>query len=189
MEDGEEQVEQVEQEQPAEQEATPAAEGGDPSGGDGASAVAGGADPMAGYKPLKFKDPMELSFLAPMPHKIVAATVPNFMELRQSWRMGMQKIEMDFMDLLQKMNMEFEAKSTEFDRMSRAMAENHAFLGQWYQDMQTKLNEKNEQIVSERMMWEQCKEEVRRMTKLTGEVIPLNVGGTHHLMTELDILT
>lgn len=27
------------------------------------------------------------------------------------------------------------------------------------------------------------------MTKLTGEVIPLNVGGTHHLMTELDILT
>jgi hypothetical protein len=27
------------------------------------------------------------------------------------------------------------------------------------------------------------------MTNLTGEVIPLNVGGTHHLMTELDVLT
>lgn len=145
MEEGEDQVEQVEQqEQPAEQEATPAAEADNPPAGDAASVADPNADPMAGYKPLKFKDPMELSFLAPMPHQIVAATVPNFMELRQSWRMGMQKIEMDFMDLLQKMNMEFEAKSTEFDRMSRAMAENHAFLGQWYQDMQVKLNEKND---------------------------------------------
>lgn len=87
---------------------------------------------MTGYKPdpvprapLKFHDPMELSFIAPMPNRITSATVPNFMELRQTWRMGIQKIEMDFNELLQKLNMDFEAKSMEFSRIAKQMEDNH----------------------------------------------------------------
>lgn len=96
---------------------------------------------------------------------------------------------MDFNDLLSRLNAEFEAKSADFERYSRQMAENHAFLSNWYGEMQQKLNAKNDQILQERIQWEKAKEEIRKLTKLTGEVIPLNVGGTHHLMTELDVLT
>lgn len=45
-------------------------------------------DAISGYKPLKFKDPMELNFIAPMPFSMSSTSVPNFMELRQSWRLG-----------------------------------------------------------------------------------------------------
>lgn len=53
-------------------------------GGEGGDSV----DPLTGYKPLKFKDPMELSFLAPLPFKFATLTIPNFAELRTTWRMG-----------------------------------------------------------------------------------------------------
>lgn len=57
---------------------------------------------------------------------------------------------MSFSELLARINMEFEAKAMEFERTSRQIGDNHAFLTQWYQDMQRKLNEKNEMILIER---------------------------------------
>jgi hypothetical protein len=58
--------------------------------------------------------------------------------------MGMQQIEMQFGELLARINMEFEAKAMEFERTSRQIGDNHAFLTNWYKEMQTKLNEKND---------------------------------------------
>jgi hypothetical protein len=52
-----------------------------------------------------------------------------------------------------------------------------------------KLNEKNDQILVERMAWETDKDEIKAMINSGGDVIALNVGGTHHLMTEREVLT
>jgi len=43
-------------------------------------------DPTTGYAPLKFKDPMELSFLAPLPYEITLRSIPNINETRSIWR-------------------------------------------------------------------------------------------------------
>lgn len=48
---------------------------------------------------------------------------------------------------------------------------------------------KKEEIVIERRKWEQDKLEISGMVKLAGDVVALNVGGTHHLMTEREVLT
>ena len=42
--------------------------------------------------------------------------------------------------------------------------------------------------MAERDQWERDKAEIRARIKLDGEVVALNVGGTHHMMTERDIL-
>jgi len=55
--------------------------------------------------------------------------------------------------------------------------------------MQMKLNQKNEMILIERKQWESQKDEIKDLVKMDSEVIALNVGGTHHLMTERDVLT
>ena len=54
--------------------------------------------------------------------------------------------------------------------------------------MQKKLNEKHNKIQEERDAWERDKAEIAAMVKLDSEVIALNVGGTHHMMTERDVL-
>ena len=146
-------------------------------------------DPLTGYKPLTFHDPMELSFLAEMPYNITILTMPDLTSIRSTWRGGVTELETIFMQMLSKMNLEFEAKCVEFDRMRDMLAANHAFLLQWYKDMQAKLNEKNAMILLERQKWEMEKSVVKEMVDMESEVIPLNVGGTHHLMTERAVLT
>jgi hypothetical protein len=84
-------------------EATPGAEGAEPGVN-----PEDNADALSEFKPLKFKDPMELSFLAPMPYRIEVATIPNLNDLRSIWRGGMGDLEQSFMTLIQKMNLAFE---------------------------------------------------------------------------------
>lgn len=48
---------------------------------------------------------------------------------------------------------------------------------------------KKDEIVEERRKWEADKQEISGMVKLAGDVVALNVGGTHHMMTERDVLT
>lgn len=146
-------------------------------------------DPLTGYKPLKFHDPMELSFLAEMPYNITHLTMPDLTSIRGTWRGGITELETIFMQMLSKMNLEFEAKCVEFDRMRDMLAANHAFLLQWYKDMQAKLNAKNDMILIERQKWEEEKSVLKGMVDMESDVIPLNVGGTHHLMTERSVLT
>ena len=55
--------------------------------------------------------------------------------------------------------------------------------------MVRKLELKKAEIVEERMKWEADKKEISDMVKLAGDVVALNVGGTHHMMTERDVLT
>ena len=54
--------------------------------------------------------------------------------------------------------------------------------------MQRQLNAKADAIQAERDKWEKEKEEIRAMINLDSEVVSLNVGGTHHLKTERDVL-
>jgi len=55
--------------------------------------------------------------------------------------------------------------------------------------MLAKLEEKHRSILLERASLETDKDAIKAMVNMDGEVIPLNVGGTHHLMTERDVLT
>ena len=86
------------------------------------------------------------------------------------------------------MNVEFDAKAIEFDKIREQLVINYEFLQRFYVDMQRKLNEKNDMIVQEREIWEREKQEIRDMVKMDSEVLALNVGGTHHMMTERDVL-
>ena len=158
-------------------------------GGEGAEEGEDGAEETAtGYKKLNFKDPMELSFLAPLPFEVTIRTIPNLNDSRGLWRSGIKDVENCFMDLLQRMNMEFDLKVGELDKVAKKIVANHDFLTNWYMEMQRKLNEKNDLIMIERMKWEAEKDEIKGMIDLDSEVVALNVGGTHHLLTERDVL-
>lgn len=54
--------------------------------------------------------------------------------------------------------------------------------------MQARLNAKHDKILAERDQWEKDKELMASLVKLDSEVVALNVGGTHHMMTERDVL-
>lgn len=54
--------------------------------------------------------------------------------------------------------------------------------------MQDKLNNKNDLINEERQVWEDEKLAIRDLIKMDSDVVALNVGGTHHMMTERDVL-
>jgi hypothetical protein len=54
--------------------------------------------------------------------------------------------------------------------------------------MQKRLNEKHASIQKERDAWEKDKQMIKDMVNMDSEVVALNVGGTHHMMTERDIL-
>jgi len=141
------------------------------------------------YVPLTFHDPMELSFIAPLPYEITLRSIPNINETRSIWNNGVNELQNVFNQIISKMNMEFDAKVIEFDSVSSKIQSNHEFLIDWYQKMQRKLNEKNDMILLERQKLEAEKDEIRGLVKMDNEVIALNVGGTHHLMTNRDILT
>jgi hypothetical protein len=87
------------------------------------------------------------------------------------------------------MNLEFEAKTVEFDSVRGKIVTNHEFLQQWYKDMQKKLMDMSDALNKARAEFEKDKLEMKNMVNMDGEVVPLNVGGTHHLMTERDVLT
>ncbi len=54
--------------------------------------------------------------------------------------------------------------------------------------MTSKLLQKQQQIQAERDQFEKDKKDIADLVKLDSEVIPINVGGTHHMMTERDVL-
>ena len=65
---------------------------------------------------------------------------------------------------------------------------NHEYLKQWYAEMLAKLEEKKAAIVAERKKWEAEKKEISDLVRLDSDVVAINVGGTHHMMTERDVL-
>ena len=54
--------------------------------------------------------------------------------------------------------------------------------------MTSKLLQKQQQIQAERDQFEKDKKDIADLVKLDSEVIPINVGGTHHMMTERDVI-
>lgn len=58
----------------------------------------------------------------------------------------------------------------------------------FYVRMQEKMNEKYASIKIERDIWEAEKEEIRKLVKIDSEIVSLNIGGTHHIQTEKEVL-
>lgn len=79
-------------------------------------------------------------------------------------------------------------KCEEFEKIRRQLLANHEWLNDYYNQMQRQLDEKRIGIAEERRIWQAEIDEIKAFTKLDSEVIALNVGGTHHLMTERDVL-
>ena len=50
------------------------------------------------------------------------------------------------------------------------------------------MNEKYASIKIERDEWELEKEEIRKLVRYESEIVKLNIGGTHHIQTEKDVL-
>lgn len=55
--------------------------------------------------------------------------------------------------------------------------------------MQQKINEKHQQFHDEVNMWQVEIEEVKRAHKYPMDTVKLNIGGTHHLECDKDLLT
>ena len=66
---------------------------------------------------------------------------------------------------------------------------NYDWLKEFWRKMQQRLADERAQIQRERDAWEKERLEIMGMVNLDSEVVALNVGGTHHLMTERDVLT
>ena len=79
-----------------------------------------------------------------MPHEVTMTTIPRMNDLRGIWRQGLQQLEIVFQDHISQMNVEFDAKAIEFDKIREQLVINYEFLQRFYVDMQRKLNEKND---------------------------------------------
>lgn len=100
----------------------------------------------------------------------------------------MRKLEETFAEHIANMHLDFESKALEYEKIQHKLETNLKFLEGFYVDMQHVLNEKYTSIKVERDEWEHEKEEIRSLVRLDSEVIKLNIGGTHHLQTEKDVL-
>lgn len=76
----------------------------------------------------------------------------------------------------------------EYEGIRNQLIINHDFLDRYYLDMQRDLNEKYLAIQKERDLWDKEKDDIKGLINLDSEVVSLNVGGTHHLKTERDVL-
>lgn len=134
---------------------------------------------------------MELHFLDPykhLPHKLDVNMLPSLIESRSVWRLGMRKLEEVFAEHIANMHLDFEAKAANYDQVHKQTQENLIFMEDFYKKMQGVLNEKYASIKIERDEWEAEKEQIRAMVKIDSEIVNLNVGGTHHIQTEKDVL-
>jgi predicted DNA-binding protein (UPF0278 family) len=130
----------------------------------------------------------DMTFEVELPEYITIETLSRASEIRTEWRQGMKELEDCFQNVLSRMSETFDSKIGEYDRIRGQIVINHEFLMRYYEDMRRKLNEKHARILGEKSIWESQVAEVKDIVKLDSEVVALNVGGTHHLMTERDVL-
>ena len=130
----------------------------------------------------------DFTWTTQLPYEITLKSIPNLHDMRSQWRNGMKSVEDVFMEHLQRMNMEFDAKAHEFDGIREKITANYEFLQRWYKDMQRKLMEMNDALNKSRADFNLEKNSMKDLVNMDSEVVPLNVGGTHHLMTERDVL-
>ena len=133
-------------------------------------------------------DPLQMEFLLPLPEEIYVEKISRISDVKAIWRDGIKQIENMFSDHVQKINDIFDDKAMEYEKIREQLIINHDWLRRHYLEMQKKLNDRYDLIGLEREQWEKDKSEIAGMVDLESEVIPLNVGGTHHLMTERDVL-
>lgn len=134
------------------------------------------------------KDPLKTRFLVDLPEKISVTNWSKVGEIKSTWKKGIREIESIFQDHMSRICDLFEEKAMEYEGIRNQLIINHDFLNRYYLDMQRDLNEKYLAIQKERDAWEKEKDEIKAMINLDSEVVSLNVGGTHHLKTERDVL-
>lgn len=131
---------------------------------------------------------LDLNLKVELPHDVLVNSIPGMGDVMNTWRQGVKSIQEMFNKHVEQMTYEFEVKTQEFEATKQQLQENHEFIKQFYLEMQQRLSEKKSSILEERDRWERDREEIRERINLNGEVVAINVGGTHHMMTERDIL-
>lgn len=171
-------------------EAGPPNDAGDPAAADDKAKTPApdGAEAPDGSQQDGMGGPPPLDFNVPLPEKINIDRLSRISDVKSIWRSGIKQIEEIFADHIAKINDLFDERALEFDRLRDQLITNHDFLKRFYQDMQAKLDERQAEVQKERDQWEKDKAEIAAMVKLDSEVVALNVGGTHHMMTERDVL-
>ena len=127
--------------------------------------------------------------MKPFPEIIDVVRIQSFSDVKGIWRDGIKTLEEVFAEYIVKINEEFMRKCEEFEKIRRQLLANHEWLLAYYEEMRRRLDMKRAEIAAERETWRSEIDEIKQFTKLDSEVIALNVGGTHHLMTERDVLT
>jgi hypothetical protein len=56
-----------------------------------------------------------MSFLTPLPEKIVFHDIPKINDARSVWRVGMRKLEETFAEHIANMHLDFEAKAIRYE--------------------------------------------------------------------------
>jgi hypothetical protein len=151
----------------------------------------GGVQPNPNVAQRIQEDPHEMYFLDPYhyaPEKVDFADVPSVSHSRSLWRNGIRKVEEAFSEHIANMHQDFEAKANQFENVQRKVEINMSQMQSTYRDMQRMLNEKYAGIKIERDAWEHEKAQISSLVRIDSEVVSLNVGGTHHIQTEKDVL-
>lgn len=109
-------------------------------------------------------------------------------DIKQIWGRGMKQLNEVFQHQIGKITAEFEIKTQEYESMSKQLIANHEHISVLTSQMKGKFENAKNQVLEERRAWEVEKDHIASLVKLDSEIVPLNVGGTHHLMTERDVL-
>ena len=62
-------------------------------------------------------------------------------------------------------------------------------MTKWNAKKKKKYDKYKEELLAEKIEWEEDQKKIQRASKKGSEVINLNIGGTDELMTSIDILT
>jgi hypothetical protein len=122
----------------------------------------------------------ELDFVIDWPYPLEVEYMSKVAEVRALWRGGVID--------LNKINDEFGAIADEFEKIRRQLIANHEYLLSWYKRMVLDLESKKALVVADRKDFEDEKKIIADLVQMDSEIVSLNVGGTHHMMTETKVL-
>ncbi len=96
----------------------------------------------------------------------------------------MRTVEDAFADHVEAMHKKFDEKAKAFELIESQVETNHRFMEDHFIKMQQKMNEKYSLIKVQKDAFEQEVQEIKDRIKIDGEILSLNIGGTHHISTE-----
>ena len=69
-----------------------------------------------------------MNFLVELPEHVEITSIPRLTEIKGIWQSGIRRVEEAFQDTIQKMNIEFDVKTSDYSRVRDQLVTNHEFL-------------------------------------------------------------